>query len=104
MIGALLVACTVWALLLPPSWTSLKEVSVIATAAFFGCLIDSVLGVTVQAHYWDEESDTITEHPEKDGRSLPLERGVRWFDNDMVNLVSNGVASLLAYSLMAILS
>lgn len=104
MIGALLIACTVWALLLPSSWASLKEVSVIATAAFFGCLIDSVLGATVQAHYWDEESDTITEHPEKGGRSLPLERGVRWFDNDMVNLVSNGVASLLAYSLMAILS
>lgn len=104
MLGALLIAFTVWALLLPPSWRSLKEVSVIALAAFFGCLVDSVLGATVQAHYWDEESDTITEHPQRGGRTLPLERGVRWFDNDVVNLVSNGVASVLGYSLMAIFS
>lgn len=104
MIGSLLTAFTVWALLLSPSWASLKEVSVIAGAAFFGCLVDSVLGATVQAHYWDEEGDTITEHAHKDGRPLPLERGLRWFDNDVVNLVSGGVASVLAYSLMAILS
>ncbi len=103
MLGSLLIALTVWALLLPSDWASVKEVSIIAAAAFFGCLIDSVLGATVQAHYWDEERNHITEHAMKDGCRLPLERGVRWIDNDMVNLMSNGVASLLALSLTAIL-
>ena len=104
MLGAILIALTAWALLLPPVWGSLKEAGVIAAAAFFGCLIDSVLGATVQAHYWDEERDTLTEHAHKNGVPLKLERGVRWIDNDMVNLLSNAVSSILAFSLLAILS
>ena len=67
MLGAILIALTAWALLLPPVWGSLKEAGVIAAAAFFGCLIDSVLGATVQAHYWDEEREMLTEHSHKNG-------------------------------------
>jgi len=104
MLGAILIALTAWALLLPPVWASLRHVSVIAAAAFFGCLIDSVLGATVQAHYWDEERGMLTEHAVKDGVPLPLERGIRWIDNDVVNLLSNATAGLLAASLPAILS
>ncbi len=103
MLGAILIALTVWSLLLPPVWASLKEVSLIAVAAFFGCLIDSVLGATVQAHYWDEERDTLTEHAHRSGAPLRLERGLRWIDNDVVNLLSNATASLLAVSMLAIL-
>lgn len=104
MLGALLIALTAWALLLPPVWGSLKEVGVIAGAAFFGCLIDSVLGATVQAHYWDEEREMLTEHSHKNGVPLRLERGIRWIDNDMVNLLSNASSSILACSLLAILT
>ncbi|MFA5447426.1 MAG: DUF92 domain-containing protein [Sphaerochaeta sp.] len=104
MLGAILIALTAWSLLLTPDRAGAAGASVIAIAAFFGCLIDSVLGATIQAHWWDEESNTLTEHPTKNGKPLPLERGIRWIDNDMVNLLSNATATLLAFSLMAIFS
>ena len=70
----------------------------------FGCLLDSVLGITLQAHYWDEAAKRITEKPTINGRVLPLARGVRWIDNDMVNLISNISSALLALALASFLS
>jgi uncharacterized protein (TIGR00297 family) len=103
LLGAILIALIVWTLMLPPGVTGLAQASVIALAAFFGCLIDSVLGATIQAHYWDEQSKRITEHRYRGDRELPLERGIRWVDNDVVNLLSNTTSALLALSLTAIL-
>lgn len=82
-----------------PSAT-LSLAAICAAASFAGCLIDSFLGGSVQAHYYDEKSDMLTEHPvSKDGRKLPLARGIRFFDNDMVNLTSNIVTFLLAWGM-----
>ena len=33
---------------------------------------------------------------EKDGKKLELSRGIRWVDNDMVNLLSNVFSSVFA--------
>jgi uncharacterized membrane protein len=66
-------------------------------------LLDSVLGATVQAHYYDEVGDRITEHAVVDGRILPLESGIRWVDNDMVNLLSNVASALFGMSLTLII-
>jgi uncharacterized protein (TIGR00297 family) len=103
LLGAVLVALCVWGCFLPMRIQSAAYASVIALSSFFGCLLDSVLGATVQAHYYDEKTDRITEHAVVDGRKLPLERGIRWVDNDVVNLVSNAVSAILGMSLVLII-
>ena len=103
LLGAILVALCVWGCFLPITGKSALYVSVIALSSFFGCLLDSVLGATVQAHYYDEVGDRITEHAVVDGRILPLERGIRWVDNDVVNLLSNVASALFGMSLTLII-
>lgn len=103
LLGATLIALCVWGCFLPMQAKSAAYASVIAVSGFFGCLLDSVLGATVQAHYYDEVQDRITEHPSVDGRNLPLQRGIRWVDNDMVNLVSNTASAILGMSLVLII-
>lgn len=71
--------------------------AIITITAFFGCLVDSYLGATVQAHYYDEENDCLTEHESRNGKMLEKVRGSRFFDNDMVNLTSNLVTFVFAW-------
>lgn len=103
LLGAILIALCVWGCFLPMQAKSAAYASVIALSAFSGCLLDSVLGATVQAHYYDEVHDRITEHSVVDGRILPLQRGVRWVDNDVVNLISNVASAILGMSLVLII-
>lgn len=103
LLGALLISLCVWGCFLPVTVQSLLAASVMTLSSFFGCILDSILGASVQAHYYDEVNKCITERPMVDGRILPLERGIRWVDNDMVNLVSNAVASAVGLSLSLIL-
>lgn len=102
LLGAVLIALCMWGCFLPMNARSALAVSVIALSSFFGCLLDSVLGATVQAHYYDEVNDRITERPVVDGRILELERGLKWVDNDTVNLVSNVASAILGMSLVLI--
>lgn len=102
ILGAVLIALCMWGCFLPLTAKSALIASVIALSSFFGCLLDSILGATVQAHYYDEVEDRITERSVIDGRSLPLERGLRWVDNDIVNLVSNVASAVLGMSLALI--
>lgn len=99
LLGAVLIGLCFWGCFLPLAPKSAAYASVVALSSFFGCLIDSVLGATVQAHYYDEVNDRITERSEVDGRTLVLERGVRWIDNDMVNFMSNVIAALFGMSM-----
>jgi uncharacterized protein (TIGR00297 family) len=99
LLGAVLIGLCFWGCFLPLTLKSAAYASVVALSAFFGCLVDSVLGATVQAHYYDEVNDRITERSEVDGRTLPLERGIRWIDNDIVNLLSNVIAALFGMSM-----
>ncbi len=99
LLGAVLIGLCFWGCFLPLVPKSAAYASVVALSSFFGCLVDSVLGATVQAHYYDEVNDRITERSEVDGRTLVLERGVRWIDNDMVNFMSNVIAALFGMSM-----
>ncbi len=101
--GAVLIALCVWGCFLPFTTKSLLYVSVIALSSFFGCILDSVLGATVQAHYYDEVHNRITEHSVVEGRNLPLDRGIRWVDNDVVNLLSNVTAAIFGMALTLII-
>jgi uncharacterized protein (TIGR00297 family) len=70
---------------------------VLSIAGFIGCIVDSVLGATLQAHYWDADRNQITEHEFRNGHRYRLVRGVRWIDNDAVNLLSNVAALACVY-------
>ena len=74
---------------------------VVTFAGFGGCLADSIFGATIQVHYYDE-NEKLTEKSEKNGKKLEWARGIPFFDNDMVNLLSNAVAVFIAYILSAI--
>lgn len=76
---------------------NLSLVMVVIFSSFAGVMTDSVLGATLQAHFYDEEEDIITEHSrDREGNALKLVRGLRFMDNDMVNLTSNIITFLLA--------
>jgi len=76
--------------------------SIIALSGFSGSLIDSLLGATIQAHYYDKESNKVFEKEVVEGKKLRLYRGIPFFDNDMVNLTSNICAVIIAVSLSTI--
>ena len=103
LLGALFIAIYWMSNFLPLEGKSFAYASVVAVSGFFGCLMDSVLGATVQAHYYDQERDCLTEHSTLKGKKLPLEYGIRWIDNDLVNLVSNVIATLLGASLILVI-
>ena len=70
--------------------------SIVAVSGAVGSVVDSFLGATVQAHYYDPKREQVTEREERDGVKFELCRGVRWIDNDVVNFLSNAVAVLIA--------
>ncbi len=76
---------------------NLSLVMVVIFSSFAGVMTDSMLGATLQAHFYDEKEDIITEHSrDREGNALKLVRGLRFMDNDMVNLTSNIITFLLA--------
>lgn len=76
--------------------------SAVGAAGFFGTLVDSVLGATLQGHYWDPERKLITEHDRRGELTFELCRGIRWIDNDVVNFLS-ALFALLFGSLLTVL-
>lgn len=88
-------------------WTSVSVplAAIVVLSSFVGVLADSFLGATVQAHYYDEKEDLVTEHSmDREGNALKLVRGLRFLDNDMVNLLSNIISFLLCFSLCSVFS
>lgn len=71
-------------------------VAAITGGGFIGSVIDSLLGATVQARYWDDAGNRHTER-RHNGEGLPnrLVKGFHFFTNDMVNALS-GLASVVA--------
>jgi uncharacterized protein (TIGR00297 family) len=69
----------------------------VTLTGFGGMLLDSVLGAGWQAKYRKPGEGEIVEEPDA---SAPLVSGLRWLDNDAVNLVSNAVATGLAAGLV----
>jgi uncharacterized protein (TIGR00297 family) len=76
--------------------------TIITISGIVGSFADSYLGATVQGHYWDSINNLITEREGQDGVKFELCRGIRWIDNDMVNLVSNIIAVLFAATISLI--
>ncbi|HKJ26818.1 MAG TPA: DUF92 domain-containing protein, partial [Anaerolineales bacterium] len=65
-------------------------------AGLVGSLVDSLLGATVQAIYYDPDREKETERRIflEDGSPAPPVRGVEWVNNDMVNFVASVCGAL----------
>ncbi|MBR2281819.1 MAG: DUF92 domain-containing protein, partial [Spirochaetales bacterium] len=85
-----------------PNAVSVHGAALVCLLGFAGAIVDSYLGATIQALYFDPESRALTEKDEIDGRKLELSRGVRWVDNDMVNLISNIFSAVFALGMGAL--
>ena len=67
---------------------------------FVGAFIDSLLGATVQAHYWCASCGTGTERRVHDcGRATELRGGARWLNNDGVNALATAGGAVVSVGL-----
>ncbi len=101
--GGTFIGLTGWAF--APDYRTAAFLTVVAFAGLAGSLVDSLLGATIQAIYYDPERDKETErkifHP--DGTLAAAVRGVVWMNNDMVNFVSSitgAVTAVLLWNLL----
>lgn len=85
------------------NWNLLETlviVAMITAGGFLGSLVDSLLGATVQAQYWDRLRETVTERrTDARGQINRLTRGWPLFNNDAVNALS-GIISTVVLVLM----
>ena len=68
-----------------------------AALIFAQTLIDSALGSLIQVKYYDENCKTIN------GVENKYYSGIRWVDNNMVNLISSAIVSVTAIIVFLIL-
>ena len=73
----------------------LLELIIVAVAGFFGSLVDSVLGATVQAQY--EDSRGVRTEKSRDNK---LVRGIGIITNDVVNAASGLIATAAAVTVV----
>lgn len=71
---------------------------------FAGSVIDSLLGAAFQAQYSCAVTGRYTERPSSEGLPNTLVRGLRWFNNDLVNFASTAAVTLAAAGVYALLS
>lgn len=74
-----------------------------ALCAFLGALIDSMLGSLVQSKYKCKSCQLVTEKEMHCGEKTELISGIKWMNNDTVNLSSCVIASLFAVVLFLII-
>ncbi len=80
----------------------LPMVAAITGGGFLGCVIDSVLGASVQAQYWDHLRDAYTERRhDASGMANRLVRGFHAMNNDAVNALSGLASMAVLFSIVA---
>ena len=81
---------------------SFLSVLTITASGFLGSVFDSFLGATVQVQYRRKDG-TLTEKSYENGEENERARGIKWIDNDMVNLLSGLFSVAIASSLSLLL-
>jgi uncharacterized protein (TIGR00297 family) len=78
-------------------WNEVELMAMVAAitgGGFLGSLLDSVLGATVQAQYWDESRRAHTERRHTSaGNPNRLVKGFHYLTNDAVNALSGALAA-----------
>ncbi|MTI46452.1 DUF92 domain-containing protein [Sporosalibacterium faouarense] len=73
---------------------------IVAICGFLGGIIDSILGATVQGIYYSDEAARETEKKVYRGKPTKLIRGVSYFNNDLVNFLSIGLAACISLGIL----
>ena len=69
-----------------PQFFGWKETVVVVLAGLFACMVDSILGATVQAQFRCPSCNKVTEkHVHCDNVDTIFHQGFRWINNDAVN-------------------
>ena len=68
---------------------SMISLLTIILSGFLGSIIDSLLGASIQVKYQCKKCKKITERKEHCGIKTNYDRGIKWIDNNLVNLLSN---------------
>ncbi len=103
--GALFIAlCFAAGYWITTGWNGVEMAALVAAVAgggFLGSVVDSVLGATIQAQYWDSIRRRHTERP-RNAQGLPnrLVRGFHVVTNDAVNALSGAIGSLVLIGLV----
>ncbi len=82
--------------LMSPSVDINRCILPVIIGGFIGMLVDSILGATVQAQYFDADTQEVAETV---GEKRERIRGWRWVDNDIVNLVCSLAGGFTAFLL-----
>lgn len=73
--------------------------SICLILGFIGSIIDSILGASIQAQYYCEEIECFTENKVYKNKPNRLVKGFSVINNDVVNLASNLISTLLVFLL-----
>lgn len=95
-LSSLVAAFSISLLALAFGATRTVGVIIAASCGFLGNIFDSLLGSLVQVKYRCPECGKLTERSEHCSNATVYESGVKFFDNDLVNLTSGIFASTLA--------
>jgi uncharacterized protein (TIGR00297 family) len=76
------------------------EFFAVAWAGFVGSFVDSLLGASLQAVYRNPVTGQLTERRRLAGQPMPRARGLRWVNNDVVNLLASLFGALCAWGLL----
>lgn len=77
-----------------------KVFLVIFLGGILGSFIDSILGATIQAIYYNESLKKETEKPTHNGKTNVLLRGYKYFNNDFVNFMSIFLSTIIVSLLL----
>ena len=92
VLGATLIAAVAYAVGL----INAREIGVVILAGFLGCVVDSILGATIQVKYKCSTCGTIVEKKEHCQAKTVKNSGLSFVDNNLVNFLSTVFAAVLS--------